>query len=68
MGEKGSIHRQAWPKFDSEIAKEELVTVIFQVNGKLRDKAEVGAGLPKEEIEKMAMNSEKIKKFIESRK
>ena len=67
MGEKGSIHRQAWPEFDPEIAKEELVTVIFQVNGKLRDKAEVGAGLPKEEIEKMAMNSEKIRKFIENR-
>ncbi|MCL5070381.1 MAG: class I tRNA ligase family protein, partial [Actinobacteria bacterium] len=67
MGEKGSIHRQAWPKFESEIAKDELVTVIFQVNGKLRDRAEVSAGLSKEEIEKMAMNSEKIKRFIEDR-
>ena len=67
MGGKGSIHRQAWPEFDPEIAKEELVTVIFQVNGKLRDKAEVGAGLPKEELKKMAMNSEKIRKFIGSR-
>ena len=67
MGEKGSIHRRAWPEFDPEIAKEELVTVIFQVNGKLRDKAEVATGLPKEEIKKMAMNSEKVRKFIGSR-
>jgi len=67
MGGKGSIHRQAWPQFDPEIAKEELVTIIFQVNGKLRDKAEVSAGLTKEDMEKMAMNSEKIIKFIGSR-
>ncbi len=67
MGEKGSIHKKSWPEFDPEIAKEELVTVIFQVNGKLRDKAEVPVGLLKEEIEKMAMNSEKVKKFIEGK-
>jgi leucyl-tRNA synthetase len=64
MGGKGSIHRQPWPQFDPEIVREELVTVVFQVNGKLRDKAEVSAGISKEEIEKMAASSEKIIKFI----
>jgi len=67
MGNKGSIHRVPWPEHDEEIAKEELITIVFQVNGKIRDKKNLPAGISAEVIEDYALNSERIKKFIGSR-
>ncbi len=63
-GNSGSIHKVPWPDYDKEIAREELVTVIFQVNGKLRDRMDLPLNASSEEIEKHALSSEKIKKFI----
>lgn len=65
MGANGSIHRVPWPEYDAEIAREEMTTVIFQVNGKLRDKIELESGTSADELEKVALASEKIKKYIE---
>ena len=62
-GNKGSIHRVSWPSYDEEAAAEDLTTVVFQVNGKLRDKTNVPVGTSKEELEKIALASEKIKNF-----
>jgi len=62
-GNKGSIHRVTWPSYDEEAAAEDLTTVVFQVNGKLRDKTDVPVGTPKQELEEMAQASEKIKNF-----
>lgn len=67
MGNKGSIHRVPWPEHDEEIAKEELITIVFQVNGKIRDKKNLPAGISAEVIEGYALNSERIKKFIGNR-
>jgi len=67
MGNTGSIHRVPWPAHDPEIAAEELVTFIFQVNGKLRDRIELPLDTPKEEIEKLAASSEKVKRFTENK-
>jgi len=63
-GNTESIHKIAWPGYDREVAVEESVTVIFQVNGKLRDRMDLPLGTPREEIEKYALSSEKIKKII----
>jgi len=67
MGNKGSIHKVPWPEHDEEIAKEELITIVFQVNGKIRDKKNLPAGISAEVIEGYALNSERIKKFIGNR-
>jgi leucyl-tRNA synthetase len=67
LGISESIHKQNWPSFDEMISKQDLVTVVFQVNGKLRDKKEVPAQTPKEELEKEAFASEKIQRFIEGK-
>ena len=40
-----SVHRQAWPAFDPELAKADTITLVVQVNGKVRDKIEVPAGI-----------------------
>jgi leucyl-tRNA synthetase len=67
MGNTGSIHRSVWPEYDEAIAAENMVTVIFQVNGKLRDKAELAKGMEPGELERIALSSDKIQKFIDGR-
>ena len=64
MGNSESIATSNWPKYDPEKCKEDLVTVVIQVNGKIRDKMEVAINTPKEEIEKMALNLPKVIQFI----
>ena len=62
-----SIHQQPWPTFDSKYIKEDQITIIIQVNGKLRDTLQLQAdtGKEKSEIEKLAKENEKIKKYLE---
>ena len=62
-GNTGSIHNTPWPSHDPEIAVEENVTVVFQVNGRLRDKMDLPAGTPGSELEEKARDSEKVRKF-----
>ena len=67
LGHKKSIFLSPWPKWDEKLIKEELITLIIQVNGKVRDKVEVEASISKEEAEKLAISLEKIKKWIEGK-
>lgn len=62
-GKGGSIHKVSWPDYDSSVAKEERVTVVFQVNGKLRDRMELPVDTPVEKLKELARSSEKIKKY-----
>ncbi|MBN1264022.1 MAG: leucine--tRNA ligase [Anaerolineales bacterium] len=62
-----SIHLQAWPEFDKELAKEDMITLIVQVNGKLRDRIEVPADIPDEDARVKALESEIVQRFMEGR-
>jgi len=62
-----SVHVQAWPEFDAEAAKEDEITLVVQVNGKVRDRLEVAAGISKEEAEAAALASEGAVKFTEGK-
>ena len=64
----GSIHRQLWPAFDEELAAEDLITLVVQVNGKVRDRLEIPAGTSKEETEQTAMAAPKVQSYLEGRK
>ncbi|MFH1710450.1 MAG: leucine--tRNA ligase [bacterium] len=66
--EKPSIHRQTWPKYNAELIREENITIVIQVNGKLRDNIVVPADTSEDEIKKLASGSAKIKPFIEGKK
>jgi leucyl-tRNA synthetase len=61
---EGFVAHQAWPEFDPEALVEDEIQVVFQVNGKLRDKALVPAKAAKEEIEKIALASAKVQEFM----
>jgi leucyl-tRNA synthetase len=63
-GSKGSIHNQSWPKFDPELAAEENVEIVLQINGKIREKLLVPIGSSSDELQKLALQSELIQKAI----
>ncbi|MFZ3054695.1 MAG: class I tRNA ligase family protein, partial [Minisyncoccales bacterium] len=63
MGNKNSIMIEKWPEFDPSLIKEEKVSLIIQVNGKVREKIEINAGTPREDVEDMAKENERVKKW-----
>ncbi len=63
LGRTGPVFRQSWPAFNAELAKEDLVEMPVQVNGKLRGHLQVALGTPEEELKKLALAHEKIKPF-----
>ena len=63
LGGEGSIHDQPWCKWDENLAKSSSITMVVQINGKVKDKIEVDAEISKEEMEKQAQNSDKIKEL-----
>ncbi|OGE38953.1 leucine--tRNA ligase [Candidatus Daviesbacteria bacterium RIFCSPHIGHO2_12_FULL_37_11] len=68
--EKYSIHKQSWPKIDSKYLEEVQINVVIQVNGKVRDTILIEKDMKsnKEIVEKLALESENLKKFINKTK
>jgi leucyl-tRNA synthetase len=66
-GQTYSIHNQSWPSWDEPLAKEEEVTLVIQINGKLRDKISVPASITESEAKELAFNREKIKAYLDNR-
>lgn len=62
-----SISYVAWPTFDEKFLVEDEIEVVFQVNGKLKAKAQASKEISKEDLETLAMNNEKIKEAIEGK-
>jgi leucyl-tRNA synthetase len=65
LGNRQSVHLQAWPKVDEEAARQDEITLVVQVNGKVRDRITVPAEIEDEEARQAALASEGVKKFIE---
>jgi len=59
---RDDLYHTSWPIADAELAKEEQVTIVIQVNGKVRDKVEVPAGTDMGEVEKMALASPAVQR------
>jgi leucyl-tRNA synthetase len=60
-GHKDILARHPWLPYDPELAREERVTVVVQVNGKLRDKFEADAGVSEEEMRETALALARIR-------
>lgn len=58
------LANQPWPGFDPACLVEDEIEIVLQVNGKVRDKLFVANGASNEEVEKLALDSEKVKSFI----
>jgi leucyl-tRNA synthetase len=67
MGQPYSIHTQPWPQVDQEAATEQEITLVVQVNGKLRDRISVPADIDDESARKTALASPAVQKLLEGR-
>jgi len=65
MGQPGLVADAAWPAVDPALLVEDEVTVAVQVQGKLRDTLTAPKGLPKDELEALALASEKVQRFLD---
>jgi leucyl-tRNA synthetase len=67
LGHTSSIHLEAWPKYDLELTRDETVTVVVQVNGKVRDRLQVEAGTAEDAVCVMALGSEAVRKHLDGK-
>jgi leucyl-tRNA synthetase len=67
-GHPYSIHNQPWPEYDEELVKDEEITLVIQVNGKLRDKVLVPASIGEVEAKELALGRERVKAYIDGKK
>ena len=61
LGAKHSIHEESWCEWDEKLAKASSITLVVQINGKVKDKIEVDEGVSQDEMKETALNSPKIK-------
>jgi len=64
-GHPYSIHNQAFPVWDEELAAEEEFNLVIQVNGKLRDRVRVPVSIAEEEAQELALGRERIRRYLE---
>jgi len=65
LGQPYSIHQQPWPEWDPAAVREDLVTLVLQVNGRVRDRVQVPPDLDDARLRETAFASEKVRKFID---
>lgn len=66
-GGQGSIHVQSWPSFNAELAAADVITLVLQVNGKVRDRMEVPASTTEAQAHEAALQNQKIQRYIEGK-
>ena len=64
IGNSSQLSQSKWPVFDPEAAKEDEITLVVQVNGKLRSRLTVSAGENEETLKEMALADKNVQKFI----
>ena len=64
LGHESSIVLTSWPTWDEEAVKEEQLLIVVQVNGKLRSRIYVSPSADQEEIKRIALEDERIRKFV----
>ena len=63
LGNAASISRRKWPVWDEELAREEEIELVIQINGKMRGKLMIPRGLSAEEVEKIALADQKTVEY-----
>lgn len=67
LGHTGSISKVTWPVYDAALAADEEVTVVIQINGKLREKFTSPVGIAKDELQKRALELPKTREWIDGK-
>ena len=67
IGYKGSIHETQWPEYKEKALKKEEITVVIQINGKVRAKIQVSPDISEDELKEKAKNEDKVKKYTQGK-
>ena len=67
LGKPYSIHQQDWPAFDPELAREDEITLVLQVNGRVRDRIQVPASIDDDRARSLALESESVQRHLGGR-
>jgi len=67
LGHDGLISDAPWPEYDQDLARDETVTIVVQVNGKLRAKFDIARDLPEDQVRDRALALDRIREIIGSR-
>ena len=66
-GHPYSVHQQTWPAFDPALTAEDTITLVVQVDGKVRDKLEVAGRHQRGRGHPLALASERVARWIEGK-
>ena len=66
-GNKESVFKAKWPVYDPKMLIEDNVTIVLQVNGKVRSKIEVPAGISEDKLKALALADERLKPWIQGK-
>jgi leucyl-tRNA synthetase len=67
LGKPYSVHTQSWPEVDEDAAAVEQITLILQVNGRVRDRIQVPVDIGEDEAKEIALKSTAVQKYIEGK-
>ncbi|MFW6251637.1 MAG: leucine--tRNA ligase [Halanaerobium sp.] len=65
LGNEQNVHQADWPDYDEEALKKDEITIVIQVNGKVRDKINVAADAEEDLVKEKAKEAENIKSYLE---
>jgi leucyl-tRNA synthetase len=64
FGPAGSVHQQSWPTWDEALTREDVATIVVQVNGKLRDRIELPADADEATVRAAALGRPKVQEHV----
>ena len=67
LGHEESIHLCEWPEYKEEALKKEEVTIVVQINGKVRDKIQVSPNIEEDKLKDKVYDLEQVKKYTEGK-
>ena len=68
LGHETSVQRDSWPVWDDRYLVADTITVVVQINGKLRAQLDVPSGTSKEELEALALSNDRVQEFLNGKK
>ncbi len=64
LGKPYSLHQQPWPQVDEQAAAEDEITLVLQINGKVRDRVQVPADITPDQARSFALTSATVQKYL----
>lgn len=68
IGHQTSIHLEKWPSYNEEALLQDMIEIVIQINGKVKEKLSVSLDATREEIESLALSSKKVQELVEGKK